>query len=97
MNRFCEGLGLVINATKTEVVVFNGPETASTWRVGTQVLPQSATFKYLGLIFHESGTMSYALQRLAHNAVGASARCPAAGKIQRALVSKVLSPGNDDT
>jgi len=48
--------------------------TASTWRVGAQVLPQSASFKYLGLIFHESGTMSYALQRLAHNAVGACAQ-----------------------
>ena len=55
-------------------VVFNGPGTASTWRVGAQVLPQSASFKYLGLIFHESGTMSYALQRLAHNAVGACAQ-----------------------
>ena len=33
-----------------------------------------ASFKYLGLIFHESGTMSYALQRLAHVAVGACAQ-----------------------
>ena len=73
MNHFCVGLGLVISTTKTEVV-FNGPGTASTWRVGAQVLPQSAGFKYLGLIFHESGTMSYALQRLAHNAVGACAQ-----------------------
>ena len=38
------------------------------------ILPQSASFKYLGLIFHESGTMSYALQRLARNAVGACAQ-----------------------
>ena len=74
MNHFCVGLGLVISTTKTEVVVFNGPGTASTWRVGAQVLPQSARFKYLGLIFHESGTMSYALQRLAHNAVSACAQ-----------------------
>ena len=73
MSHFCLAMGLVISPTKTEVVVFNGPGTASTWRVGTQVLPQSASFKYLGLIFHESGMMSYALQRLAHNAVGA---CP---------------------
>ena len=36
--------------------------------------PQSASFKYLGLIFHEPVRMSYALQRLAHNAVGACAR-----------------------
>ena len=74
MSHFCVGLGLVISTTRTEVVVFNGPGTASTWRVGAQVLPQSARFKYLGLIFHESGTMSYALQRLAHNAVGACAQ-----------------------
>ena len=74
MNHFRVGLGLVISATKTEVVVFNGPELASTWRIGTQVLPQSASFKYLGLIFHESGTMSCALQRLAHNGVGACAQ-----------------------
>ena len=60
MNHFCLAMGLVISPTKTEVVVFNGPATASTWRVGAQVLPQSASFKYLGLIFHESGTMSYA-------------------------------------
>ena len=75
MNHFCVGLGLVISTTKTEVVVVNGPGTANTWRVGAQVLPQSASFKYLGLIFHESGTILYALQRLAHNAVGACARC----------------------
>ena len=74
MNHFCVGLGLVISTTKTEVVVFNGPGTASTWRVGAQVLPQSASFKYLGLIFRQSGTMSYALQRLAHDAVGACAQ-----------------------
>ena len=74
MNHFCLGLGLVISPTKTEVVVFNGSGIASTWRIGAQVLPQSASFKYLGLIFHESGTMSYALQRLAHNAVGACAQ-----------------------
>ena len=74
MNHFCVGLGLVINTTKTEVLVFNGPGTASNWQVGTQVLPQSASFKYLGLIYHEPGAMSYALQRLAHNAVGACAQ-----------------------
>ena len=65
---------MTISPTKTEVVVFNGLGTASSWRVGAQVLPQSASFKYLGLSFHESGKMSYALQRLAHNAVGACAQ-----------------------
>ena len=70
----CLGLGLVISPTKTQVIVVNGPGTASTWRVGAQVLPLSASFKYLGIVFHESGTMSYALQRLAHSVVGACAQ-----------------------
>ena len=47
MSQFCLGVGLVISPTKTEVVEFNGPGTASTWRVGAQSLPQSTSFKYL--------------------------------------------------
>ena len=34
MNRFSLSLGPVISPTKTEVVVFKDPGTASTWRVG---------------------------------------------------------------
>ena len=51
MNDFCVGLGLVISPTKTEVVVFNGPGTPSLWHVGSQALPQSPRFMYLGLVF----------------------------------------------
>ena len=40
------------------------------WHVGPHQLPQSAAFKYLGFIFHESGSMSTALQRLAQNGKG---------------------------
>ena len=74
MNDFCLGLGLVISPTKTEVVVFNGPGTPSLWHVGSQTLPQSPRFKYLGLVFHESGSLSPALKRLAQNAAGARAQ-----------------------
>ena len=44
INHFCLGMGLVISPTKTEVVVFNGPGTASTWRVGARVLLHSLLF-----------------------------------------------------
>ena len=57
MGGFCLGLGLVISPTKTEVVTFNGPGTPSPGHVGSQTLPQSSSFKYLGLIFHESGSL----------------------------------------
>ena len=74
VNDFCLGLGLVISPTKTEVVVFNGPGTPSLWHVGSQTLPQSPSFKYFGLVFHESGSLSPALKALAQNAVGARAQ-----------------------
>ena len=83
MNDFCLGLGLVISPTKTEVVVFNGPGTPGSWHVGSQILPQSSSFKYLGLVFHESGGLSPALKRLAQNAVGARAQLQA--KLRRLM------------
>ena len=51
--------------------MFNGPGVACSWRIGDQVFPRSSSFKYLGLVFHESGSLSHALKRLAQNAVGA--------------------------
>ena len=76
MHGFCQNLGLTITPTKTEVVVFNG-HSSDSWHVGAHTLPKSATFKYLGLVFHESGSMSDALARLAHNGKGAMARLTA--------------------
>ena len=58
---------------KTEVVVCDVPSTPRSWRVGSQTLPQSCSFKYLGLVCHESGSLPPALKRLAQNAVGARA------------------------
>ena len=86
MNDFCLGLGLVISPTKMEVVVFNGPGTPSLWHVGSQTLPQSPSFKYLGLVFHESGSLSPALERLARNAVGACAQLQT--KLKRLMCDK---------
>ena len=73
MHEYCNGLGLTISPTKTEVVVFNGC-TSDTWHVGQHQLPQAASFKYLGFVFHESGSMSPAFGRLAQNGKGANAR-----------------------
>ena len=39
----------------------------------SMLLPRSTSFKYLGLIFHESGSLSPALARLAQNGKGATA------------------------
>ena len=73
MHDFCMGLGLTVSPTKTEVLVFNG-NSSDTWHVGQHQLPRSAAFKYLGFIFHESGSMAPAFQRLAQNGKGANAR-----------------------
>ena len=64
MQAFCNQLGLTISSSKTEVMVFNGIS-ADTWFLGEHALPRSTTFKYLGLIFHESGDMCHAFARLA--------------------------------
>ena len=86
MNVVCLGLDLVISPTKTEVVVFNGPGMPSLWHVGSQTLPQSPSFKYLGLVFHESGSLSPALKRLAQNALGARAQLQT--KLKRLMCDK---------
>ena len=91
MNTFCLGWGLVISPrTRSECVVSDGPGTASTWWVGSQVLPQSARFlqQYLGLNFQESNSLSYSVQRLTQNAVGTCAQCRDAH--QRLLHEKVF-------
>ena len=60
-------------------VVFKGIA-PGTWHVGQHVLPQSASFKYLGLVFHESGSMLPAFAKLAQNGKGAAARLNAKHK-----------------
>ena len=69
---FCGHHGLTISVSKTEVVVFDG-SSADTWYLGEHALPRSKSFKYLGLIFDESGSLSPALARLAQNGKGALA------------------------
>ena len=79
MHAFCLSLGLTISPSKTEVVVFNG-SSSDTWHVGQHVLPRSASFKYLGIVFHESGGMTEALARLLQTGKGAAARLSAKHK-----------------
>ena len=79
MHAFCLSLGLTISPSKAEVVVFNG-SSSDTWHVGQHTLPWSASFKYLGVVFHESGGMTEALARLLQNGKGAAARLSAKHK-----------------
>ena len=54
---YCNDNGLIINADKSEVVVFTSPRRAAhagrVWRVVGRDLPRSETFKYLGVTCHE--------------------------------------------
>ena len=83
MHGFCTSMGLTISPTKTDVVVFNGADAQvnngvqSSWHVAGQQLPVSCSFKYLGLTFHESGSMAFALARLLQNGQGARSRLTA--------------------
>ena len=98
-----DGMGLTISPTKTEVVVFNGPPSGSTptWQVGASQLPVSPSFKYLGPIFHESGSMALALAQLLHNGKGAKSvlsakykelHCDKSFPMMRRLFDAVVKP-----
>ncbi len=73
MHQFCLSMGLTISLIKTGVVVVHRQplDTELTWHVDREPSPASASFKYLGLIFHQSGDMGLALGRLLQNGNGA--------------------------
>ena len=73
MHAFCLSLGLTISPSKTKVVVFDG-SSSDTWHVGQHVLPRSASFQFLGIVFHESDSMTEALAKLLQTGKGAAAR-----------------------
>ena len=100
MHLFCGSMGLTISPTKTEVVVFHGPAPGA-WHVGGKPLPVSSSFKYLGLIFHETGSFTAAFSRLAQNGNGArvclaakykSLHCDTSFPMMRRLFDAVVRP-----
>ncbi len=103
MHQFCLGMGLTISPTKTEVVVFHPQPLDSqlTWHVGGKLLPVSPSFKYLGLIFDQSGDMGPAFKRLLQNGNGAKAtliakfkrlHCNQSFPMMRRLFDAVVKP-----
>ncbi len=58
-HQFCLSMGLAINPTKTEVIVFHRRPVDSelTWHVDDKLLPWSDSFGYLALISHQSRGM----------------------------------------
>jgi len=86
-----------------DLVVFHRVASDShlTWHVGGMGLPVSASFKYLGLVFHESGSMTFALARLLQNGNGAKSRlaakykeldCDKSFPMMRRLFDAVVKP-----
>ena len=77
MHQFCLSMGLTGSPTKTELaVICRQPldsELTCIWHVDGKLLPVSPSFKFLGLIFHQSGDMDPAFQRLLQNENGAKA------------------------
>ncbi len=106
MHQSCLGMGLTISPTKTEVVVFHPQPLDSqlsqlTWHVGGKLLPVSPSFKYLGLIFHQSGNMVPAFQSFLQNGNGAKAaliakfkrlHCNKSFPMMRRLFDAVVKP-----
>ena len=94
-------LSAVGSVAKTNVIVFHGPAVTASWTVGVQQLPCSQSFKYLGLVSHESGPTDTMLQRLCQVALGSGARlvaklsqlgCASLFPMQRQLFSTLVAP-----
>ena len=101
MHDFYNCAGLTISVAKTEVVVFHGMGVSGVWSVGGHLLPRSESFKYLGLVFHESGQVDVMFQRLYRNALGSVARlvssfkqlgCSSSLPMKRRLFATLVAP-----
>ena len=83
--QFCAYMDLTISPTKPQVFVVTRPSCQPhfCWHVIDQQLRVSASFKYLGLIFHESvesGSPKFPLARLPENGQDARSRLAAKHK-----------------
>ena len=77
MHQFCSMSGLVISVAKKEVVVFHGSGVQGSWSLPGNPLPWSWSFKYLGLVFHESWELGPMLRQLHSAGQGAKAKLQA--------------------
>ena len=68
LHQFCQDMGLEINETKTEMVVFDGSSDLypHTWHLQGQPLPQSTSFKYLGLHFQKNCSFDAMIEKMLH-------------------------------
>ena len=66
MSRFCEEWGLVLNTTKTKVMVFNRPGKLVNIDItyNGAKLENTLLYKYLGIQFHISGKLEFARKDL---------------------------------
>ena len=101
MHAFCCSAGLTISIAKSEVVVFHGTSTGRVWSVCGRPLPQSQSFKYLGLVFHESGQADSMFHQLHRAGQGAQARlrasfaglgCASSFPMKRRLFNTLVTP-----
>ena len=101
MHLYCTDIGFTISVAKTEVVIFHGSSLRGTWSVGGQILPRAESFKYLGIVSHESGDLGHAFRKLHQASIGARARlmasfgrmgCVSSFAMKRRLFATLISP-----
>jgi endonuclease/exonuclease/phosphatase family metal-dependent hydrolase len=69
LHAFCQDRGMTVNLSKTEIVVYASQRrrraaSEASWFYGGQQVPQSDTFKYLGIWLHQQGGVGDALDPL---------------------------------
>ena len=105
LHAFCINRGLTVNLAKTKAVVFNQRTYKANLLLAGQAVEQVDRYKYLGLVMHQNGTFTCAVESLKSGAQRAlfalQARCAELGivdtqlrcKLYDAVVKPVLSYG----
>ena len=66
---FCTSRGLVVNVSKTKIMIFEHKHTDSpAFHIGGEEVARVEAFKYLGILFHETRGMSCAIEQLVASA-----------------------------
>ena len=66
LHEYCNEWGLTVNTNKSKVMIFNkaGRKNSCQFKLGNEILDQVNEYKYLGVIFQNSGTFSKARNNL---------------------------------
>lgn len=68
LTEYCEAEHLIINYTKSKIMVFSKRKLRHKWKINNQPIEQVTSFRYLGIIFDEKGSWCHQIKNSIANA-----------------------------